>query len=167
MKLHHANSMPVLCASDDESSSNQSGSTQSDESAGANQPRNMNRAESTVCFADIEEDTQTPVAPHVGYKKVLVTGGAGFIGSNVAEFLLARGDDVVIIDEMNDYYDVRIKEANLQHLRMICPDENRLSIYRGDICDEQLMESIFEKERPKWGKCFVSQERISLASSFV
>lgn len=40
------------------------------------------------------------VEPHVGYKKVLVTGGAGFIGSHVAEFLLERGDDVVIVDEM-------------------------------------------------------------------
>jgi UDP-glucuronate 4-epimerase len=44
------------------------------------------------------------VQPHTGYKEVLVTGGAGFIGSNVAEYLLSRGDDVVIIDEMNDYF---------------------------------------------------------------
>lgn len=40
------------------------------------------------------------VEPHTGYKKVLVTGGAGFIGSHVARFLLERGDDVVIVDEM-------------------------------------------------------------------
>jgi nucleoside-diphosphate-sugar epimerase len=44
------------------------------------------------------------VQPHTGYKEVLVTGGVGFIGSNVAEYLLSRGDDVVIIDEMNDYF---------------------------------------------------------------
>jgi UDP-glucuronate 4-epimerase len=144
--------MPVLCASDDESSSNQSGSAGSSQLAEKKfTPSSMNRAESTVCFSDIEEE-QTPVAPHVGYKKVLVTGGAGFIGSNVAELLLSRGDDVVIIDEMNDYYDVKIKEANLQHLRSVCPDEKRLTIYRGDICDEDLMTSIFEKEQPKWGK---------------
>jgi UDP-glucuronate 4-epimerase len=111
----------------------------------------MNRAGSTLCFADdIEEETQTAVAPHVGYKKVLVTGGAGFIGSHVAEFLLARGDDVVIVDEMNDYYDVRIKEANLNLLRANYPEEKRLSIYKGDICDEEFMVSLFEKERPKW-----------------
>ena len=54
------------------------------------------------------------VQPHIGYKKVLVTGGAGFVGSSVAAALLARGDDVVIVDEVNDYYDVRIKENNLQ-----------------------------------------------------
>jgi UDP-glucuronate 4-epimerase len=94
-----------------------------------------------------EEEDQ--VQPHVGYKKVLVTGGAGFIGSNVAEYLLERGDDVVIIDEMNDYYDVSIKEANLK-----CLTDNygtdRLKIFRGDICDEELMTRIFEQERPGW-----------------
>merc|ERR1719362_1694936 len=51
---------------------------------------------------------------------------------------------------MNDYYDVRIKEANLRRLRDACPDEDRLSIYRGDICDHDKMEVIFEKERPGW-----------------
>ena len=110
----------------------------------------MNRADSTFCFTDITEEAETPVAPHVGYKKVLVTGGAGFIGSNVAEYLLGRGDDVVIIDEINDYYDVKIKQSNLDHLRSMFPDESRLAIYKGDICDEKLMDEIFEKERPKW-----------------
>lgn len=90
------------------------------------------------------------IAPHVGYKKVLVTGGAGFVGSSVAEALLARGDDVVIVDEMNDYYDVRKKEGNLDRLRSLYPDDRRLTIYRGDICDEPLMRSLFEKERPQW-----------------
>lgn len=91
----------------------------------------------------------TVVEPHVGYKKVLVTGGAGFIGSHVAEYLLARGDDVVIIDEVNDYYDTSIKETNLSLLRKkYTPD--RVSIYRGDICDEELMTEIFEKEKPEW-----------------
>jgi UDP-glucuronate 4-epimerase len=84
----------------------------------------------------------------VGFKKVLVTGGAGFIGSNVAEQLLTRGDAVVIVDEMNDYYDVRIKEANLARLVSLAPD--RLSIYRGDICDEEFMLDLFEREKPQW-----------------
>ena len=90
------------------------------------------------------------IAPHVGYKKVLVTGGAGFVGSSVAEELLARGDDVVIVDEMNDYYDVRRKENNLDRLRALYPGEKRLAIYRGDICDEQLMHDVFDRERPQW-----------------
>merc|ERR1719394_2243615 len=97
-----------------------------------------------------EVAARTPVEPHVGYKKVLVTGGAGFIGSNVAEYLLSRGDDVVIVDEMNDYYDVEIKESNLKLLQETYPEEGRVKIYRGDICDEALMETIFKKEQPKW-----------------
>ena len=43
--------------------------------------------------------------------KVLVTGVAGFIGSAIAESLLQRGDEVVGIDNLNDYYDVSLKEC--------------------------------------------------------
>ena len=86
--------------------------------------------------------------PHVGYKKVLVTGGAGFIGSHVAQFLLNRGDDVVIVDEVNDYYDTKIKENNLQLLIEEYP--NRCKIYRGDVCDVDFITNIFDVERPAW-----------------
>lgn len=146
-QLAHSTSMPVLCPSDDDDSSNQSQSTiPSDENHSK-----MHRATSTVTFAsDLDEEVETPVAPHIGFKKVLVTGGAGFIGSAVAQQLLARGDDVVIVDEMNDYYDVRIKESTLRLLREAYPEEKRLSIYKGDICDEEFMNNLFEKERPKW-----------------
>ncbi|KAG3035990.1 hypothetical protein PC120_g547, partial [Phytophthora cactorum] len=41
-------------------------------------------------------------------RRVFVTGAAGFIGFHTAKTLLARGDDVVIVDEMNDYYDVKL-----------------------------------------------------------
>jgi UDP-glucuronate 4-epimerase len=49
--------------------------------------------------------------------KVLVTGAAGFIGSALAQRLLDRGDEVVGIDNLNDYYDVRLKQARLERLR--------------------------------------------------
>jgi len=49
--------------------------------------------------------------------KVLVTGAAGFIGSTLAHRLLDRGDEVVGIDNLNAYYDVRLKEARLERLR--------------------------------------------------
>ncbi len=49
--------------------------------------------------------------------KVLVTGSAGFIGSNLALRLLARGDEVIGIDNLNDYYEVSLKEARLQRVR--------------------------------------------------
>jgi NAD(P)-dependent dehydrogenase (short-subunit alcohol dehydrogenase family) len=82
-------------------------------------------------------------------KVVLVTGGAGFIGSHVAEALLKRGDDVVIVDEVNDFYDKRIKRANLARLQAHWgPD--RLRVFEGDICDEPFISHLFELEKPKW-----------------
>ncbi|MER2520914.1 MAG: NAD-dependent epimerase/dehydratase family protein [Bdellovibrionales bacterium] len=48
--------------------------------------------------------------------RVLVTGAAGFIGSHVAHAILDRGDEVIGVDNVNDYYDVRLKEARLDHL---------------------------------------------------
>lgn len=102
------------------------------------------------------------VLPHTGQKTALVTGGAGFIGSHVAEALLARGDEVIIVDNMNDYYDVRIKEGNLELLRTKAKDviteqqptnktaDDILSIYRGDINNQTLMRDIFNKHKPRW-----------------
>jgi UDP-glucuronate 4-epimerase len=103
---------------------------------------------SSITYSSSWADVEL-VEPHVGYKKVLVTGGAGFIGSHVAECLLHRGDDVVIIDEINDYYDITIKETNLRLLTEKFGKE-RVAIYRGDICDAEVMENLFEKERPEW-----------------
>src|SRR5258708_14926130 len=48
--------------------------------------------------------------------KVLVTGAAGFIGSTLSHSLLERGDEVVGIDNLNAYYDVRLKQARLDRL---------------------------------------------------
>jgi len=92
----------------------------------------------------------TVIEPHTGHKKVLVTGGAGFIGSHVAEYLLKRGDDVVIVDEMNDYYDLKIKKENLELLREKYSEKGRLSIHIGDICDSEFIENVFEDQKPEW-----------------
>jgi len=89
------------------------------------------------------------IEPHTGHKKVLVTGGAGFIGSSTAQYLLDRGDDVVIVDEINDYYDVTLKEGNLKRL-VGTYGARRVKVYRADICDEATMLKIFEDERPEW-----------------
>ena len=78
-------------------------------------------------------------------KVVLVTGGAGFIGSYVADFLLSRGDKVVIIDEMNDYYSVKLKQLNIKQLQEKYDD--LLSVYEGDICEKGLVKNIFDKEK--------------------
>lgn len=154
--LNHSPSMPVLVSSDDESTCNHSSSDASisHDSNTNESTQSFHRSGSSVMFSDISNSKavteRTAVAPHVGYKKVLVTGGAGFIGSNVAEYLLSRGDDVVIVDEINDYYDVNIKESNIKLLQESYPEEGRVTFYRGDICDEELMENIFKTDQPKW-----------------
>lgn len=104
---------------------------------------------SSSLMSSVSVEAVENVEPHVGWKKVLVTGGAGFIGSHVADHLLARGDDVVIVDEMNDYYDVQIKEANVKALLHKYGKE-RVSIYYGDICDDSFMTDMWERERPEW-----------------
>mmetsp|Transcript_4982 Transcript_4982/g.7608 ORF Transcript_4982/g.7608 Transcript_4982/m.7608 type:complete len:382 (-) Transcript_4982:281-1426(-) len=80
-------------------------------------------------------------------KRVLITGGAGFIGSHVAEALLRRGDYVIIVDDMNDYYDTRVKNYNISIIKSSY-NENCLAVYKNCIIEEDLMTQIFEKERP-------------------
>src|SRR5438105_611422 len=80
-------------------------------------------------------------------KKIFLTGGAGFIGSHVAQRLLERGDSVVLIDNLNDAYDQRLKEYNLEQVSKENLQE-RLSIYLIDICDNQAMEQICMHEKP-------------------
>lgn len=76
-------------------------------------------------------------------KNVLVTGAAGFIGSHVAEALLAKGLNVIGLDEVNDYYSVANKEKNLKILEA----HKKFSFYKGDVCDRQLVDKIFEKHQ--------------------
>ncbi|KAJ3205795.1 hypothetical protein HDU67_008632 [Dinochytrium kinnereticum] len=81
--------------------------------------------------------------------KVLVTGGAGFIGSHTAEFLLRRGDHVVVVDEMNDYYDLDQKRENLRILaRTAASSGSIFRFYKADISVREDMELIFDAERP-------------------
>jgi UDP-glucuronate 4-epimerase len=76
--------------------------------------------------------------------KVLVTGTAGFIGYHVAESLLARGDEVVGLDIVNDYYDTTLKEARLARLKRQPGYRHK----RHDLADETMMARIFEEEAP-------------------
>ncbi|MHB0965964.1 MAG: NAD-dependent epimerase/dehydratase family protein [Bellilinea sp.] len=70
--------------------------------------------------------------------RYLVTGTAGFIGARVTEFLTADGHAVVGIDNLNDAYDVRVKEYRLARLKQ----QPGFAFYRGDICDRPLLEKI-------------------------
>jgi len=79
---------------------------------------------------------------------ILVTGGAGFIGSHCANYLLKRGERVIIVDEVNDYYDVDIKHDNISLLAKISQEEGNgeLVFFKGNLCDEKLMRQIYEEE---------------------
>lgn len=80
-------------------------------------------------------------------QKILLTGGAGFIGSHVAQKLLERGDSVIIVDNINDAYNERIKEHNLSLVAASAP-ENHLSIHKIDICDGNAIEALCVAEKP-------------------
>jgi UDP-glucuronate 4-epimerase len=76
--------------------------------------------------------------------KILVTGSAGFIGSALTLRLLERGDEVVGIDNHNDYYDPALKEARLdRHIN----HPNYIHI-RGDLADRTLIEELFKTHKP-------------------
>ena len=75
--------------------------------------------------------------------KVLVTGAAGFIGSALSIRLLERGDEVVGIDNLNDYYDVNLKLARLEPLR----DHKRFKFIKLEISDREEVADLFIREK--------------------
>jgi UDP-glucuronate 4-epimerase len=77
----------------------------------------------------------------LAFKKILVTGGAGFIGSHCVEALLQRGIEVVVLDDFNDFYDPGIKEANIAGFK------DRITLVRGDIRDNVLIGETFAEHR--------------------
>ncbi|MGB1479176.1 MAG: NAD-dependent epimerase/dehydratase family protein, partial [Marinobacter salsuginis] len=77
--------------------------------------------------------------------KILVTGTAGFIGSHLAHRLLDRGDEVIGVDNVNDYYDVNLKEARLKRLT----DKAGYTEVRQDVADRAAMEALFAEHKPE------------------
>jgi UDP-glucuronate 4-epimerase len=77
--------------------------------------------------------------------KFLVTGTAGFIGFHLARKLLAESGTVVGLDNVNDYYDVSLKEARLSILQQ----EKNFRFIRADLADRRAVEALFETERPE------------------
>lgn len=77
--------------------------------------------------------------------RVLVTGAAGFIGSNLSERLLARGDEVLGYDNVNDYYDPSLKEARLARLT----PHAKFGFVRASLEDRPALEKAFADFRPQ------------------
>lgn len=77
-------------------------------------------------------------------KRILITGGAGFIGSHTARALLARGDNVTLLDDFNNRYDPRLKEMRV---RSMFTDGLTPPVVRGDIRDQALVEILFQEKK--------------------
>lgn len=77
--------------------------------------------------------------------KIIVTGAAGFIGMHVVRLLLARGDQVVGIDNLNDYYDPRLKLARLKEIG----EHDSFKFIKGDVADAAFISGVFSAEKPQ------------------
>ena len=75
--------------------------------------------------------------------KILITGGAGFIGSTLADRLLSYSNDIIVIDNFNDFYDPKIKENNIKNNL----NNKNYKLYRGDIEDCEFVKKIFRENK--------------------
>jgi len=73
--------------------------------------------------------------------RILVTGGAGFIGSHLCERLLEGSNEVICVDDFNDFYNPKIKEKNISECK------KNFKLYKADIRNKKNLENIFKKEK--------------------
>ncbi|MGV3580937.1 MAG: NAD-dependent epimerase [Methylophilus sp.] len=80
--------------------------------------------------------------------KILVTGAAGFIGYHVISRLLSRGDQVIGVDNLNDYYDVRLKQARLDQISQH-PQSTNFNFIKLDIANTEGVLALFDEYKPE------------------
>lgn len=91
--------------------------------------------------------------------KILITGTAGFIGYHLAQKLIERGDTVIGVDQINDYYDIELKYSRLKNLGILKGNikEGKSTVsstlsnhtfYKGNLEDKEFIDSIFKSEKP-------------------
>jgi len=73
--------------------------------------------------------------------KVLVTGGAGFIGFHLTKALVERGNEVVVVDNLSDYYDVQLKKDRLKQIK------DKIKFYQVDIANLEKLRDIFKENK--------------------
>lgn len=81
----------------------------------------------------------------IEFKRILLTGGAGFIGSHLAESLLRQGRELTIVDVLDEFYPPTWKRANLEEIRQ----SGNFEFFAEDICDGQAVKKIFSQVRPQ------------------
>ena len=74
----------------------------------------------------------------------MITGGAGFIGYHLIKRLLYEGSYIICIDNINDYYDVKLKHSRLKYLKPY----DRLTFIKADISDKEKINNIFKEYKP-------------------
>ncbi|MCX7748525.1 MAG: SDR family NAD(P)-dependent oxidoreductase [Clostridia bacterium] len=82
-------------------------------------------------------------------KRILVTGGAGFIGSHLCEKLISEGNEVIIVDNFNSFYDPALKRDNIEEIKSILKEKDTpqksLKVFEYDIRDLDALDQLFSK----------------------